>query len=138
MATRGIQQLQKLYIRYCEHGGSSSTLRTYIQSSPHLIDFATNNPNVKIIVKPRHGHHPYILGEYITGQSKQICVKNVDQKRIKKVMEMLRNTSGRKIVRLGGKAVRGDCVSCQGVWTPMLDLSGETFGMKLFGEEGSS
>ncbi len=37
---------------------------------------------------------------------------------------MLRNSSGRKIVRLGGLAVRGDGISVQGVWTPMLDLKG--------------
>ena len=37
---------------------------------------------------------------------------------------MLRNTSGRKIVRLGGLAVRGDGLSVQGVWTPMLNLKG--------------
>ena len=46
---------------------------------------------------------------------------------------MLKNTSGRKIVRLGGKAVRGDCVSVQGVWTPMLDLGIEGFEMKMVG-----
>ena len=45
---------------------------------------------------------------------------------------MLRNTSGRKIVRLGGLAVRGDGVSVQGVWTPMLDLNG------IGGGEGGS
>jgi hypothetical protein len=28
-------------------------------------------------------------------------------------------------------AVRGDCVSVQGVWTPMLDLQGEQFDMKV-------
>lgn len=38
----------------------------------------------------------------MTGQSKQICVKNTNEKRIREVMMMLRNTSGRKIVRLGG------------------------------------
>ena len=138
MATRGIQQLQKLRIRYCEYGGSSATVRQYLQQSPtspqknHLISFAKSNPNVQIIIKPRNGHHPYIQGEYITGSSKQICVKNVTQGRIKEVMSMLVNTSGRKITRLGGLAVRGDCVSVQGVWTPMLQLSGErSFDMKI-------
>ncbi|KAL7426644.1 hypothetical protein ACHAXH_000398, partial [Discostella pseudostelligera] len=106
MATRGIPQLRKLYIRYCEHGGSSSPIRSYLSSSPHLLDFATSHPHITIIVKPRNGHHPYIEGHYVTGTSKQICVKNVEQKRIKEVLEMLRNTSGRKIVRLGGLAVR--------------------------------
>ena len=38
------------------------------------------------------------------------------------MFDVLRNSSGRKIVRLGGLAVRGDCASIQGVWTPMLNL----------------
>ena len=45
---------------------------------------------------------------------------------------MLVNTSGRKITRLGGLAVRGDCVSVQGVWTPMLNLEKErSFDVKI-------
>lgn len=131
MATRGIQQLQKLNIRYCEVGGSSAAVRKYIQTSPHLINFARDNPHVSVLVKPRNGHHPYIQGEYVTGQSKQMCVKNSDEKRIFEVIAMLRNTSGRKIVRLGGLAVRGDCPSIQGVWTPMLDLGMQPFDVKV-------
>jgi len=138
MATRGIQQLQKLRIRYCEHGGSSAAIRSYLQQSPtsssqnHLINFATSHPSVQIIIKPRNGHHPYIQGEYLTGQSKQICVKNTTPGRIKEVMSMLVNTSGRKITRLGGLAVRGECVSVQGVWTPMLNLEGgKSFDVKI-------
>ena len=67
----------------------------------------------------------------MTGQSKQMCVKNSDEKRIFEVIAMLRNTSGRKIVRLGGLAVRGDCPSIQGVWTPMLDLGMQPFDVKV-------
>lgn len=46
---------------------------------------------------------------------------------------MLVNTSGRKITRLGGLAVRGDCVSVQGVWTPMLNLGAgkDSFSVKI-------
>jgi len=137
MATRGVQQLQKLRIRYCEYGGSSRAVSDYLQQSQtspsnHLINFATQHPSVQIIIKPRNGHHPYIQGEYLTGQSKQICVKNTTQGRIKEVMSMLVNTSGRKITRLGGLAVRGDCVSVQGVWTPMLNLDSEnSFDIKI-------
>ena len=134
MATRGIQQLKRLNIRYCEVGGSSAAVRSYLkQTSPsaHLVNFARENPNVQIHVQPRNGHHPYIRGEYVTGPSKQICVKNADDKRIRRVMAMLRNSSGRKLVKLGGLAVRGDCPSVQGVWTPMLDLGTEPFDMKV-------
>jgi large subunit ribosomal protein L43 len=131
MATRGIPQLQKLRIRYCEHGGSSAAIRSYLSSSPHLLNFATSNPHITIIVKPRNGAHPYIEGQYITGKSKQICIKNTDENRIVEVINVLRNTSGRKITRLGGLAVRGDCISIQGVWTPMLSLQDTTFDMQI-------
>mmetsp|Transcript_10158 Transcript_10158/g.18237 ORF Transcript_10158/g.18237 Transcript_10158/m.18237 type:complete len:136 (+) Transcript_10158:167-574(+) len=134
MATRGINQLKKLTLRYCEIGGSSTTIRNYLQQSPHLINLAKSNPHITIIVKPRNGHHPYIQGDYVTGQAKVICVKNTTEKRILEVMEMLRNTSGRKIVRLGGLAVRGDVASIQGVWTPMLDLNESKFDVKIVGE----
>ena len=134
MATRGIPQLRKLRIRYCEVGGSSATVRTYLRDSPHLLQFATDHPHVDIVVKPRNGHHPYIQGEYITGQSKQICVKNTTERRIVEVLDVLRNTSGRKIQRLGGLAVRGDCASVQGVWTPMLNLGEAKFDVKVVEE----
>ena len=134
MATRGIPQLRKLRIRYCEVGGSSATVRTYLRDSPHLLQFATDHPHVDIVVKPRNGHHPYIQGEYITGQSKQICVKNTTERRIVEVLDVLRNTSGRKIQRLGGLAVRGDCASVQGVWTPMLNLGEAKFDVSVVEE----
>lgn len=131
MATRGIPQLQKLRIRYCEVGGSSATLREYISKNPYLLKFAKDNPHIYITIKPRNGHHPYIEGQYINGATKQICVKNQDEKRIKEVFTMLRNTSGRKVVRLGGLAVRGDCLSIQGVWTPMLNLAENKFDVNI-------
>ena len=134
MATRGIPQLRKLRIRYCEVGGSSATVRNYLRDSPHLLQFATDHPHVDIVVKPRNGHHPYIQGEYVTGQSKQICVKNTTERRIVEVLDVLRNTSGRKIQRLGGLAVRGDCASVQGVWTPMLNLGEAKFDVEVVEE----
>ncbi|KAL7527714.1 hypothetical protein ACHAXR_002092 [Thalassiosira sp. AJA248-18] len=134
MATRGVSQLKKLRIRYCEFGGSSAVVRDYLQQSPHLLNFANDNPQISIIVKPRNGHHPYIQGEYVTGQSKQMCVKNTTEGRVREVMDMLRNTSGRKIVRLGGLAVRGDCPSIQGVWTPMLNFGEKKFDINIVGE----
>ena len=68
----------------------------------------------------------------MTGKSKQICVKNAkSEQRILDVIDVLRNTSGRKITRLGGLAVRGDCISIQGVWTPMLALRDATFDMQI-------
>ncbi len=70
-------------------------------------------------MKPRNGHHPYIQGHYITGKDKQICVKNEPLRRIYEVLNMLNNSSGRKIKKLNNP-VRTQTPSVQGIWTPYL------------------
>ena len=48
-----------------------------------------------------------------------------------KVLWMLNNTSGRKIVKLSGAGVKTDTPSSQGVWTPMLDIAQEPFKIDI-------
>jgi large subunit ribosomal protein L43 len=48
-------------------------------------------------------------------------VKNQEIKQIYKVMDMLKNSSGRKITRLN-RPVETQTPSIQGIWTPMLNL----------------
>lgn len=129
MATRGVKQLTKLTLSYCEHGGSSRTIREFI-SSGRVIDFARENPTVEVSVKPRNGHHPFILGHYRTGRSKQISVKNEELARLYKVIEMLNNSSGRKITKIT-KPILTQTPSIQGVWTPMLDIEQTSFNIKF-------
>ena len=120
MATRGVLQLKKLNIVYCEHGGSSRAVREFV-SSGRIIDWATQHPHVEVELKLRNGKHPYIQGEYLSGHPKQIGVKNQEIKQIYKVMDMLKNSSGRKITRLNRPVVT-QTPSIQGIWTPMLNL----------------
>ena len=65
-----------------------------------------------------------------TGFAKQVCVKNESLERIEKVVEMLNNTSGRKITRIGN-SIRTDTPSVQGVWTPMLDIAETDFAISM-------
>lgn len=44
MATRGVFQLRRLRLHYCEHGGSSRTLRDYIASG-RLARWAEEHPH---------------------------------------------------------------------------------------------
>ena len=129
MATRGIKQLTKLKVFFCEHGGSSSSVRDYI-SRGNIIQFAQQNPTVEVIAQLRNGKHPYILAEYLTGSSKQVCVKNEPIERINSVVEMLNNSSGRKITKIT-KPVRTQTPSVQGVWTPMLDIASKQFSVQF-------
>lgn len=129
MATRGIKQLVKLRVVFCEHGGSSTSVRDYI-SHGNIITFAKKNPTVEVIAQLRNGKHPYIKAEYRTGNSKQVCVKNETIERIEDVVELLNNSSGRKITKIT-KPVRTQTPSVQGVWTPMLDIANEPFSIKF-------
>ena len=129
MATRGIKQLQKIRFAYCEHGGSSSSIREFL-SSEKIIAFAEKNPSVEVIVKPRNGKHPHINGSYITGLDKQICIKNEPLERIEKVLTMLCNSSGRKRTKLQGP-IRTDTPTVQGVWTPMLNINQRQFKIEI-------
>lgn len=121
MATRGVKQLQKLQIFFCEHGGSSNAIREYIKSG-RIVTFASENPTVEVAARLRNGKHPYVKAEYLTGFSKQVCVKNEPIERIEKVVTMLNNSSGRKLTKIGSP-IKTDTPSVQGVWTPMLEIA---------------
>ena len=129
MATRGIKQLQKLQIFFCEHGGSSRQVREYIQSGK-IVSFATQNPTVQVEATLRNGKHPFVKASYLTGFSKQVCVKNEDVERIEKVIKMLNDSSGRKITKISNP-VKTDTPSVQGVWTPMLDIASKPFAVEF-------
>mmetsp|Transcript_18681 Transcript_18681/g.37887 ORF Transcript_18681/g.37887 Transcript_18681/m.37887 type:complete len:136 (-) Transcript_18681:302-709(-) len=135
MATRGLRQLKVLRFTYCERSGSSASMREYI-SSGKIVEYARSHPDVTVVTRLRNGYgrHPFVLAEYRTGCSKQIGVKNESVRRIEKVVEMLTNTSGRKIKKLGGP-VRTQTPSVQGIWTPMLDIAGDEFNIELVADE---
>jgi large subunit ribosomal protein L43 len=125
MATRGVFQLTKLYINYCEHGGSSRMLRSYIGNGT-LSKWAMEHPHVEIHVQCRNGKHPFIQADYLTNSNHtschQISVKNYNSIRdINDVMDLLSNRSGRKITKIT-KPVLTDTPSIQGIWTPFLNL----------------
>lgn len=122
MATRGIVQLQKLTLKYCEHGGSSRAIREFL-SNGKLVEWATQHPETTVEVKMRNGHHPFVEGEYVTqAASHQVTVKNYDSWRdVQEVCQMLADRSGRKITKIT-RPVLTDTPSIQGVWTPFLNL----------------
>ena len=134
MATRGIKQLTKLRITYCENSGSSASVREFI-SSGKIVDFAQANPEVLVVTKLRNGYgrHPFITGFYRSGNSKQIGVKNETVKKVETAVNMLVNSSGRKIKKIGGP-VRTLTPTVQGIWTPMLDIAGQSFKIQLMAD----
>ena len=131
MATRGIKQLKHIQIVYCEHGGSSSSIRQYLSSpTSKIISFCQSNPSVQVSTKLRNGKHPYVKAEYVSGFSKQVSIMNETEERIQKVIQMLHDSSGRKITKIGGP-IKTQTPSVQGVWTPMLDIADKKFEVEM-------
>ena len=68
MATRGVFQLRKLTVKYCEYGGSSKGAREFIRH--RIVEFANKTPAAEVVTELRPGHHPYISADYETGENK--------------------------------------------------------------------
>jgi large subunit ribosomal protein L43 len=102
-------------------------------SNGKLLDFAGQHPQTTIEVKVRNGHHPYVEGQYVTqAAAHEISVKNYERwQDVQEVCQMLADRSGRKITKIT-KPVLTDTPSCQGVWTPFLNLQhGEAFAVSI-------
>lgn len=95
MATRGVFQLRKITVKYCDHSGSSKGAREFIRR--RIVEFANNTPAAEVATELRPGQHPYIMGDYVTGEVKTIGIKNIPPGEIMDYALMLRNSSGRKV-----------------------------------------
>lgn len=89
--------------------------RGFIKSQ--LPKFARSNPQVEFSVSPRPGKHPVIIGRYINGREKAICVRNMEPLEILKKAELLRDASGEKLKRVN-KPVTSINPSVRGIWSP--------------------
>jgi len=104
-----------LDFHYCDWAGSSRGMNGFIKSL--LPKFAAANPQVEFAVSPRPGKHPVIIGHYINGGTKPVCVRNLSPYEILKKTELLRDASGDKL-RRSNKAVTSTKPSVRGIWSP--------------------
>ncbi|KAK1674471.1 thioredoxin-like protein [Colletotrichum godetiae] len=110
-----ILQCKKLDFHYCDWAGSSKGMNGFIKSQ--LPKFAAANPQVEFTISPRPSKHPIIVGHYINGREKAICVRNMEPIEILKKAELLRDANGEKLKRVN-KPVNSINPSVRGVWSP--------------------
>lgn len=66
MCSRGVFQLQKLSLFFCDYGGSSSGVRDLITSN-NFKNFMASNPHIQLEVICKRNHHPHVKGTYLNG-----------------------------------------------------------------------
>ena len=95
MSLRGVRQLRELVIRYSDLDGSSKGLREWMRTT--LVPFAESNPEINIKADLKRAVHPFLRGVYANGNTKTICIKNLDPSDINAYVLDLRNQIGRKV-----------------------------------------
>ena len=76
MCTRGVFQLRKLSLFFCDFGGSSSGVRQALVSNK-LKEFMEENEQIDFNFIIKRNHHPFITGAYINGYLKDMPLRNL-------------------------------------------------------------
>ncbi|PNS19361.1 hypothetical protein CAC42_2538 [Sphaceloma murrayae] len=110
-----ILQCKQLNFHYCNFGGSSKGMKSFLTHS--LGQFAKANPSIEINISPRPNKHPVIIGKYMNGREKAVCVRNLEKDQVLQKANLLRAANGEKLKKVT-KPVKSLNESVRGIWDP--------------------
>jgi len=88
-----VRQLKKITLAYCEHGGSSQGLRTFLASSNRK-EIQDTNPHIEFVYRKSNGRHPLLIAEYQNGVSTPISLRNLEIPEIRRFIDYVNNRRG--------------------------------------------
>ncbi|KAJ2795933.1 39S ribosomal protein L51, mitochondrial [Coemansia sp. 'formosensis'] len=109
---------RKLVFNYCERSGSSKSMMEYLQKE--ATRFASENPQIEVVVQPRPSKHPIVRAFYTNGEQKTKCVRRCSAGEIPEIVKSLRDHSGHKLHRWN-RYVISDTPSVRGIYSPFHD-----------------
>mmetsp|Transcript_34953 Transcript_34953/g.58769 ORF Transcript_34953/g.58769 Transcript_34953/m.58769 type:complete len:126 (-) Transcript_34953:291-668(-) len=120
MSIRGVLQLNKLTLSYCRIGGSSNGMRKFI--AEELPKLKESWPAVDIGVAMKNGHHPFVVGEYVHGNTKEVTCRNEDIKGIMRQIGFLQGQYGMPVKKIQHRQ-RTRRPSIQGAWAADAEIA---------------
>ncbi|KAF2762694.1 hypothetical protein EJ05DRAFT_471657 [Pseudovirgaria hyperparasitica] len=111
-----IIQCKRIDFHYCDWYGSSRGMNSFITNE--LSKFGKAHPNIEITVSPRPNKHPIMVGHYINGHQKAICVRNLTKEQVHQKADLLRMASGEKNRKVMRKPVISTNENVRGMWSP--------------------
>lgn len=79
----------------------------------------TKYPATEFRISSRPNKHPILKAYYINGNTKAICVRNLEPAQIIQKAELLLQNSGIKNKKIRGKNVVSQNESVRGIWSPL-------------------
>ena len=106
MSANGVKQLARVSLFFSAHAGSSRGVRAAIDSGA-LAAFAAQHPHVLVSANVRGSREPHVVGDFVgAGPSKQIGLKNRDERGVVAVLQALAGETGRKRTRVGDSVLK--------------------------------
>ena len=120
MSIRGVWQLLRLNVSYCDVEGSSRALRAFVKDGK-LAAFAARYQHVEVTTETRRGLHPHVRGEFRSGETKDVSLRRFDESEILFQLRYIVSEKGMK--NAAKNSIRGDrkmtkTPSVQGKWRP--------------------
>ncbi|CAI5462581.1 unnamed protein product [Closterium sp. Yama58-4] len=109
--------LRRLVVNHCDFSGSSRGAREFVASL--LPQFKEGNPQLAVEAVVNRGKHPNLHAQYVNGRERVVDVKNQEAETILIQALRLRNSTGRKVVKLKSRH-ESTRPSIQGMWTAEL------------------
>lgn len=106
---------RKITLQVDKAGGSSEGLRQFLNL--RLNKYASANPKIEFVVSQKSGH-PVVKGEFINGNEKAICVRNLNIDNVENKINLLREASGETLRKRNNK-VESINDSVRGIWSPL-------------------
>ena len=97
MSIRGVFQLSKLTVRYCDIQSGSRGVRDFLRNGATA--FAAKNPHLDIHVEVQCGRHPIAIGEYRNGNVIEHGLRDATRPGVADALGELRDNTGRKVKR---------------------------------------